>query len=128
MHTIIYGPHSHKNTFTANEMATGKSTVVLDGKIIDPQGPFINFAFSEVSEETDIIIIDNVPYEKALLVMEYFFNGQIPIEKRGQKKRYIKCPKVIITIQKSHFTLTGSSFIARFEVIRAKKHFKQIPF
>lgn len=117
---IIHGTDADFNAEVAVEMIINHSFVTLPGIHYNPYSPF---KFSEVTEDTEYILIHNVPAKRMPVIIHSLMSPDITIERKGHAPKTIPKPKIIITVcRKSPYVLPkGDSYSRRFEVKRAQK-------
>jgi hypothetical protein len=120
---IITGEAGSGKTMLAKSMAleTGSKNIVLlnypaDEKFIHP------FFFSECTEHTDVIIMDNVSKLSEVHLAQ--FNLGFLVEKQG-KEPFVINPMLILVcepnIKKEDVEMLGSSFLRRFSILNLEK-------
>lgn len=113
---LITGPEiSGKTLLTKNIMFGYDKPIMLNCRSqADIENPFL---FSEVTEDTDLIVFDDVPLKlvKSLIYMCY---GRIYINKRGDDSFMIYAPRVIINTVGFDKEFIGKSILRRIHVIK----------
>jgi len=111
---LIIGKERSGKSFLANNISFGFSKpIILNGKNIAKND---HFMFSAVEDDTDLILIDDVP-AKDLMQVAFNCVGNIYIERRGQVGFEMQSPQVIINsiIDEQYI---DASIMRRFEVIK----------
>lgn len=111
---LIIGKERSGKSFLAKNISFGFSKpIILDGRNIAIKEHFV---FSEVTDDIDLIIIDDVP-AKDLMQVAFNCVGNIYIERRGEVGFEMQSPQIIITsiIDEQHIDF---SIKRRFEIIK----------
>lgn len=116
--TIIYGPAQSGKTRLASDIAKGKNALWLNGRNYFKSRS--NFKLQELTEETELIIIEDIPQNFALQSMYEFADRSILYFKRGHASLFeIQRPKMIFVLDVAEFKFpTGASIDARFDFIK----------
>jgi len=124
---IIFGKEINEPTgksFLASQISIGyDNPVKIDTKGIEFDSPF---AFSQIDETTDLIIIDEITKKSAATIPSVIYPDNIWVEKRGKTGFSIKKPRIIIIIPvhpKEFFEEErGASFYFRCDFIETSIH------
>jgi len=115
---IIYGPAQSGKSRLAKKLAESKNTLWISGRYYFKSRS--QFRFQELTNETELIVIDDIPQKFVLEAMAEFANRTIIYSKRGYPSLFeIPKPKMIFTLDVADFKFPeGSSIDARFDFIR----------
>ena len=91
MITIIEGRETEKKIALAGSMSKGKTRMYMNPEFIKGR-----FAFSDVSEDIDIIIVLNIHSKDFERIHHTFRNDKLVIDKTGEDPYYIDTPDVIL--------------------------------
>lgn len=116
--TIIYGPARSGKTRLAEDIAANKNTVWLCGRNYFKSRS--NFKLQELTDKTELIVVDDIPPKFTLEAMAEFAAGEIFYHIKGVASFVtIPRPKVIFTLDVEEFKFPeGASIDARFDFIR----------
>lgn len=117
--TIIYGHRESGKKDKAEEIAKQYKHVVRIG-IWNRNIRGCQFLFSEVTEETDLIIIDDLRDDYDFEFWGPFIGGEIIVNKKMKAPFTRKTPKLLFIIDKKPIS-TGASFDRRFDFIECKR-------
>lgn len=117
--TLIIGPRESGKSFLAHNIESiFKNPVLYSGRGFDSDSSFV---FSEVDEETDLIIIDDIPKNEVENKILCLFPSTIIINKRFAEIIEIARPKIIVTCELTMEELSkfnfGPSFYRRVDII-----------
>jgi len=113
---VFIGPSESGKSRAAKDLVVGKEFIWLSGKsnfLSDP------FAFQALTKDTEFIIIDDVPANRLLDVLQSLFDPEIHVNKKCVSPFKLKRPHTIIICECSRFYIEdlGASFLRRFEFI-----------
>jgi hypothetical protein len=94
MNKIIIGETESGKSFLASNIALGYDNPVTYYRTTLLRE---SFRFNDVHENTDLIIVDDIPVSKILEVAAIFTKDLI-VERQGKNKMTIKCPRVILIV------------------------------
>jgi AAA+ ATPase superfamily predicted ATPase len=116
--TIIHGPARSGKSRLAKDIAESKNTLWISGRSYFKSRS--NFRLQELTEETELIVIDDIPEKSILQAMAEFSGRTIMYFKKGNPSFFdIPKPKMIFIVDSDKFKFSeGSSITARFDFIR----------
>lgn len=103
--SILHGAKGSGKTLTAKELSKGKKTVWLNGR--ENLQPFM---FSEVTAETELIVVDDIPCRALLQFVHKFAPGKMTVTRQDQESIVIDTPPVLLVGDSETLSIPETEF------------------